>query len=92
MNKIEVEKELISVINDLTNPYNEHETEVEAHLLAEDGWRKVPQAEWMPQSDYIELWGVEIIHHYECSNCGNNEYTNDKNYCSNCGAKMKGVK
>ena len=89
MTKQNAEKELLHVVHDIRNPYNERESEIEAYFLAEEGWRKVPQAEWIPQSEYVKLWGVEIIHHYECSNCGNTEYTNNYNYCPNCGAEMR---
>lgn len=88
MTKQEAEKELIAVVTDILNPYNDREVEIEAYFLAEEGWRKVPQAEWVPQIRYIERLGVEIIDCYECSNCGNIENTNDKNYCPNCGAEM----
>lgn len=89
MTKQEAEKELITVVTDILNPYNDREVEIEAYFLAEEGWRRVPQAEWVPQSQYVKLWGMEVIQHYKCSNCGNIEYTNSKNYCSNCGAEMK---
>ena len=52
------------------------------------GWRKTPQAEWTPVEKLVPDWGANIIHHYECSNCQILEYTNDRKYCSNCGAKM----
>lgn len=90
MTKQEAEKELIIVVTDILNPYNDREVETEAYFLAEEGWRKVPQAEWVPQTRHSELWGVEIIDCYECSNCGNIENTNNKNYCPNCGAEMVG--
>ncbi len=89
MTKEEAEKELVHVVNDILNPYRDRESEIEAYLLAEEGWRLVPQAEWIPQTRYIERWGAEIVDCYECSNCGNIENTNDKNYCPNCGAEMK---
>lgn len=89
MTREEAEKELVHVVNDILNPYNEKDSEIEAYLLAEEGWRLVPQAEWVPLSQYSKLWGIEIIQHYKCSNCGNIEYTNSKHYCSDCGAEMR---
>ena len=46
-------------------------------------------AKWVPVEKLVPNWGANIIHHYECSNCQTLEYTNDRKYCSNCGAKMK---
>lgn len=85
MTKIEAEKELIAVITDLLNPYNEKkvEVEVEAHLLAEDGWRKVTQAEW------VSAPCSEKDGNATCSACGHWDWS-DCNYCSCCGAEMVG--
>ena len=44
---------------------------------------------WIPVEEYAKTWGVNVIHHYECSNCGNYEYTNNIKYCPECGAKMR---
>ena len=43
-----------------------------------------------PVEKLVPDWGANIIHHYECSNCKTLEYTNDRKYCSNCGAKIVG--
>lgn len=51
---------------------------------------KIVEAEWIPIEKLVPDWGANIIHHYECSNCKTLEYTNDRKYCSNCGAKMVG--
>lgn len=51
---------------------------------------KIVEAEWIPIEKFVSDWGANIIHHYECSNCKTLEYTNDRKYCSNCGAKMVG--
>ena len=48
----------------------------------------VVRGEWVPVERLVPDWGANIIHHYECSNCKILEYTNDRKYCSNCGAKM----
>lgn len=50
----------------------------------------IKTAEWIPIEKFVPDWGANIIHHYECSNCKILEYTNDRKYCSNCGAKMVG--
>lgn len=48
----------------------------------------VVRGEWVPVEQCSSRWGVNMIHYYECSNCKTLEYTNDRKYCSNCGAKM----
>ena len=83
MNKQEAERELVHVINDILNPYNERESEIEAYLLAEEGWRKVPQAEWI-KAECSEKNGDA-----NCSECGHWDWS-DCNYCSHCGAEMVG--
>ena len=57
--------------------------------LYDAGWRKQVEAKWIPVEKLVPDWGANIIHHYECSNCKILEYTNDRKYCSNCGAKME---
>lgn len=57
--------------------------------LYDAGWRKQVEAKWIPVEKLVPDWGANIIHHYECSNCQTLEYTNDRKYCSNCGAKME---
>lgn len=57
--------------------------------LYDAGWRKQVEAKWIPVKKLVPDWGANIIHHYECSNCQTLEYTNDRKYCSNCGAKME---
>ena len=44
---------------------------------------------WIPVEEYATSWGVNVIHHYECSNCGNLEYSNNIKYCPECGSKMR---
>ncbi len=65
--------------------------ECRAIAIYEAGWRKQIKADWIPVEQFVPEWGVNIIHYYECSNCKTLEYTNDKKYCSNCGARMKGI-
>lgn len=90
MTKQEAEKELIHVVNDILNPYNDREVEIEAYFLAEAGWRIVPQAEWKTNTEQFS----NIYNHFYCSHCGN--YTDERNphklgkYCSFCGAEMIG--
>ena len=89
MTKQEAEKELVHVVNDILNPYNEKEVEIEAYLLAEEGWRKAPQAEWVD---------AEFDDYYKCSNCGYIHCTAQQLrvdpehylYCGHCGAEMVG--
>jgi hypothetical protein len=57
--------------------------------ICDAGWRKQIEAKWIPVEKLVPDWGANIIHHYECSNCRTLEYTNDRKYCSNCGAKME---
>ena len=44
--------------------------------------------EWLPQTEHNDTFGVDLIHHYVCSNCGEIKYTNNDRYCSNCGKRM----
>lgn len=71
-----------------------------AKMLLEKGYRKQVQGEWVKVFDcalHIEdtkTGKTEFYNRYVCSNCG--KITNQKsvenceNYCSYCGAKMKG--
>lgn len=44
-----------------------------------------PQGEWIEQED-------DYHHYWECSECGMGVGLDDiRNYCPNCGAKMKGA-
>ena len=92
MDKITAEKELLHVVNDILNPYNEREAEIEAYLLAEEGWRKVPQAEWIEHRWTTEHdWGCINHRSIECSACKIEIYKGEPtNYCPNCGAEMVG--
>ena len=87
MTKQEAEKELLTVITDILNPYNTREVEIEAWSLAEDGWRRVARAEWVDTGfdDY-----------YKCSNCGYIQCDKEQLrlnpqhflYCGHCGAEI----
>lgn len=44
--------------------------------------------EWLPHTEHNDTFGVDLIHHYICSNCGETKYTNNDRYCSNCGKRM----
>lgn len=84
-------KEMEAVLRDVLNPFREIDVEYEAwQLVEEEGWHKQVEAEWIPVEKFVPDWGANITHHYECSNCKILEYTNDRKYCSNCGAKMIG--
>ena len=72
------EKNILSDFSDLPN--------VEEHCR--NYLSNQTKAEWVPQIRHSERWGVDIIDCYECSNCSNIEYTDNKNYCSRCGARM----
>lgn len=87
MTKQEAEKELVHVVNDICNPYNNRESEIEAYLLAEEGWRKVPQAEWIPIMVTDPKYRLPVIVGFTCSNCRTKQEVNT-NYCSFCGAEM----
>lgn len=62
------------------------------HLLSE-AYNRIEEltelGEWLPQNEYNNTFGVDLIHHYACSNCGEIKYTNNDRYCSNCGTRMK---
>ena len=98
MNKQATEKELVSVINHILDPYNDKEAEVEAYLLVEDGWRKVTQAKWImvEKEDYwipdITVKSTRLLS--KCSVC-EKEFgliALKYNYCPNCGAEIIGRK
>ena len=57
----------------------------EACLLYEAGYRKQSEGEWIDNDD---MYTADMLN-YRCSICGNYEYT-PQNFCSKCGAKMKG--
>lgn len=87
MTREETIKEMEAVIRDITNPYNDHDIEVEAwQLVEEDGWRRVPKGEWKTHYDGFHDM-VEII----CSNCLHTGAKHFK-FCPNCGAKMRSDK
>lgn len=62
------------------------------HLLSE-AYNRIEElsklGEWLPQIEYNNTFGVDLINHYICSNCGEIKYTNNDRYCSNCGTRMK---
>ena len=73
-------KEMESVIRDITNPYNDHDIEIEAWtLVEEDGWRKVNTGSW---SNYSATM-------MECSNCKKHVPYHKYQYCPHCGSKNK---
>ena len=49
------------------------------------GYRKQSEGEWIDNDD---MYTADMLN-YRCSICGNHEYT-PRNFCSKCGAKMKG--
>ena len=95
-------KELISILKTNCARITDDEcgqlncNECRAMAIYEAGWRKQIEAEWIP-TDWIPVeqfvpdWRVNMIHYYACSNCKTLDYTNDKKYCPNCGAKMEGA-
>ena len=50
------------------------------------GYRKQSEGEWIDEDD---IWYRAEMLHYRCSICGNHDYLKE-NFCSKCGAKMKG--
>ena len=58
--------------------------------IAVDAIRSIPSAD-RPQGEWIEQ--EDDYHHYwECSKCGMGVGLDDiRNYCPNCGARMKGA-
>lgn len=89
MTREEEVKEMESALRNVTNPFRDCDLEIEAEIMIDDGWHKQIEAKWVPIEKLVPDWGANIIHHYECSNCQILEYTNDRKYCSNCGAKME---
>lgn len=61
------------------------------HLLSE-AYNRIEEltelGEWLPHTEHNDTFGVDLIHHYICSNCGEIKYTNNDRYCSNCGKRM----
>ena len=73
-------KEMESVIRDITNPYNDHDIEIEAwKLVEEDGWRKLNTGTWSNYSSTM----------MECSNCKKHVPYHKYAYCPHCGSKNK---
>ena len=54
-----------------------------AKVLTENGYRKQSEGEW------IEVENV-FLYRYKCSLCENVMLGKMKNFCPNCGARMKG--
>ena len=80
MTREETIKEMESVITDLLNPYNEHDTEVEAwRLIEEEGWHKQIEGTW-------KLYSSTMM---ECSNCKKHVPYHKYQYCPHCGSKNK---
>ena len=76
------EKEMISAINDILNPYSDATVEILAWRMIEDGWHKRSEAEWLQFSIPEQPWV------FKCSNC--NYLTRQMTpYCPECGAKMR---
>jgi rubrerythrin len=58
-----------------------------AKALLNEGYRKQSVGEWIDTGDF-EL--DNIYSGWKCSLCGHIFCGNKTNFCSNCGAKMKG--
>ena len=58
-----------------------------AKIAVQKGYRKQSEGEWVDTGDF-EL--DNIYSGWKCSLCGHIFCGNKTNYCSNCGAKMKG--
>ena len=54
--------------------------------MLKQGYRKQSEGEWIDEDD---IWYRAELLHYRCSICGNHDYLKE-NFCSKCGAKMKG--
>ena len=57
-----------------------------AEKMLDRGWSKQSEGEWIDEDD---VWYRAEMLHYRCSICGNHDYLKE-NFCSKCGAKMKG--
>ena len=69
------------------NCYNDCCEAVE--LLYNEGYRKQINAVWVERRcEFTD--GSQMVEDYYCSNCFHEEGDNDKHFCPNCGAKMKG--
>ena len=58
-----------------------------ANTIYTAGYRKQSEGEWVDEED--GFCRAEMLH-YRCSICGNHDYLK-RNFCSECGAKMKGA-
>ena len=97
-NEMTEEKQIEELINDITDiddngyAYNEDGYEINGYanarkiateLVKYKGYRKQSVGEWIVQDDDN---GFDF---YQCSKCYR-EVVSTSNYCSHCGAKMKG--
>ena len=91
----EREKQIEEMADDLMACHSEFETGVgeiytdyatTAYKMFSKGYRKQSEGEWIDEDD---IWYRAELLHYRCSICGNHDYLKE-NFCSKCGAKMKG--
>jgi hypothetical protein len=60
-----------------------------AGRLTEKGYLKQIEAVWVARiCEFSD--GTKMVEEYNCSNCLHEEGDNDKHFCPNCVAKMKG--
>ena len=86
-------KQIEEMVDDLmachTEFYNNAEIYTDYYDMAQNliakGYRKQSEGEWVENDD---MYTADMLN-YRCSICGNYEYT-QRNFCSKCGAKMKG--
>lgn len=81
-----------NVKNTITIPFNEMDNETISDITSlyravklSKVYAERPQAEWVFRN------GVTCVGYYKCSKCGEVERA-EKNFCPNCGARMKGGK
>ena len=75
--------------NDVCHPINSCRALKYAERFYNAGYRKQINAVWVERRcEFTD--GSQIVENYYCSNCFYEEGDNDKQFCPNCGAKMKG--
>ena len=78
--------------NDVCNPISACDALKYAEMAVEAGYVKQSEGEWIGYKNVTESKRGRTIHStlYKCSLCGARNGRKRNNFCSNCGAKMKG--
>ena len=81
-----------NVCNDVCKPISACDALRYAERAVEAGYCKQSEGEWIGYENVTESKRGRTIHStsYKCSLCGARNGRKRNNFCSNCGAKMKG--